>query len=406
MSVIYKQGIGWSAVCPFFDSFAHIYNVDGGVEASADGRQLWLMPTPKDTDFIRYIDAASSPDFEVQAVGIGQVDAQDIAYVMRGPDWTMKRLGPVSGPYGVAIQWRDGEFKYYVKRSTEAYEVNGVRVPLPDRLRGEAYGFQFIRPDGTPVFWKDALAKYPGTDLQNWAETDGMLAGVLSGPEEVRAIVGGREFVAIPGPAHSIRIARNKDKFAIAAATRNGSAFLVVPPFPPSEVPVSVPDRSGEAAAFLSSRLVHVPGNEDATREKSFEAVNALCQEFRKTDTGWGTLFKSAGDRVRERAADVLLYRLNASEAQVVDVVGDAEGHDGPPRPGWSVKDIRRIDEWRPPYPVGGDDDDPGDTDPPAPPVDDEGLKLWMANIEQRVTALEAEVTKLKNARIELRLVL
>lgn len=172
------------------------------------------------------------------------------------------------------------------------------------------------------------------------------------------------------------------------------------PPPPPEETRMSVPDRSAEAVAFLQSRLTRLGDDEAATLAHSFAQVNALCHEFRKTDTRWGLLVKESGNRVRDRAADILLYQISATEAQVVDVVSNAEGHkddvnpDGRVGAAWQLKDIRPIAQWREPYPLegapppdGGDDDDPGDSDPPRPP-DTEVLKRLDA-IERRLQRLE-----------------
>lgn len=161
-----------------------------------------------------------------------------------------------------------------------------------------------------------------------------------------------------------------------------------IPPIviPPKEPTVPVPDRSAFVRDFLGPRL-RLVGDMDATRANTFAAVNACVIELRKTDTKWGLLEKTGGDRVRDRAADIALYSLDDGTAQVVDIVGNGEGApDGngvrtPPVPGWSVKDIRPIAQWKQPYP---DADVPPVVVPPdVPPT---------SPLEPRVAALEITV--------------
>jgi hypothetical protein len=122
----------------------------------------------------------------------------------------------------------------------------------------------------------------------------------------------------------------------------------------PDPAPMSIPDRSAEAAAFLAPRLRYVKGDKAATSEATFAAVNALCIEFRKTDPRWFLLVKDPGqNNVRLRGVDVLLYQINATQAQVLDVVGDGDGHDGPPWPTWQPKDIRPIEQAKMPFTDG-----------------------------------------------------
>jgi hypothetical protein len=150
---------------------------------------------------------------------------------------------------------------------------------------------------------------------------------------------------------------------------------------PPSEPPLmSVPDRSRFAHDFLAPKLKRLD-TEDETRAHSFEMVNGLCLALRHEDTRWGLLEKKGGDRVKDRAADVLLYQISQTEAQVVDVVSNAEGHadddnpEGRVGPSWQVKDIRPISQWKEPFgaapvpqPTGkhayeGGDNDTGECD-------------------------------------------
>lgn len=163
---------------------------------------------------------------------------------------------------------------------------------------------------------------------------------------------------------------------------------------------MTVPDRSALATAFLSPRLVRFGGDEEKTRAHTFDLVNELCVFLRKDDPHWGLLEKLGGAAVRERAADVLLYRLSDSEAQVVDVVSDAEGHDGLPAPAWQPKDIRPLGQWREPYPIGTTPE----PSPPPPPVMVPPEPLpppnWTAQLEhvmREVVELSSDVAELRD---------
>jgi hypothetical protein len=183
----------------------------------------------------------------------------------------------------------------------------------------------------------------------------------------------------------------------------------------PKEPTVPVPDLQSTAAAFLGPRLTRL-STHDATREHSFNAVNDLAIYLRATDARWGLLEKLGGDRVRDRAADVLLYKISSTEAQVVDVVSDAEGADGAPRPGWSVKDIRPIAQWKEPYAAsvpGPVTPVPGPTTPPPDEISmdqaldilvdtfareirdifQQGIAEALAPLTQRIKELEARPT-------------
>jgi len=133
------------------------------------------------------------------------------------------------------------------------------------------------------------------------------------------------------------------------------------PPPPPEPVRMPVPDKSLFIASFLAPRLRRLD-SEDATRAHTFEQVNACVRALALEDPNWGLLEKPGGPR--NRAADIGLYRTSLSEAQVVDLVADAEGHDGLPQPAWSVKDIRPIVQWHPPF----TDSAPAPPPPPQPP--------------------------------------
>lgn len=137
----------------------------------------------------------------------------------------------------------------------------------------------------------------------------------------------------------------------------------VTPPDPPEPpVPIeTVPDLSAFVRDVVGPKLRWIQGDEGATRDATFAAVNAGCLEARKTDLRWGLLEKIGGPR--DRASDIWLYDLGDGTAQVVDIVGDSEGHDGPPTVGWSLKDIRSKSQWRVPF-----NDTPQPPQPPDPP--------------------------------------
>lgn len=144
-----------------------------------------------------------------------------------------------------------------------------------------------------------------------------------------------------------------------------------------------VPDKSQFARDFLGPKL-RIVGDVEDTRRHSFDCLNLGCVELRKTDLRWGLLEKTGGAQVRNRAADIWLYDLGDGTAQVVDVIGNAEGEGNPreaPVPSWAVKDIRPISQWKEPY---GDVVTPPDT--PDPPSGD---------VEARLAALEAQMALL-----------
>ena len=193
-------------------------------------------------------------------------------------------------------------------------------------------------------------------------------------------------------------------------STLSDSAPAPVPTPPPAPVPappapapaLEVPNRAGEVAQYLRPRLLRF-ADEEQTRTHSFELVNALCHELRSTDPRWGLLEKTGGARVRDRAADVLLYDLGNATAQVVDVVANAEGHadqgnpEGKVSPSWGVKDIRPISQWKKPYPIGGD---MPPTNSPATVVSQETIngliKAALAPVLDELKALRAKVAELE----------
>jgi hypothetical protein len=222
-------------------------------------------------------------------------------------------------------------------------------------------------------------------------------------------LINGR--VLEPGDCRFIRESRADEQLAVAIAklperqcviywlTVGEIAQLPLPAQEPDKEPdkepekpmPTVPDESAFARAFLAPRLKRF-ASLDETRAHTFAAVNALCTALRaKGDLNWGVLEKTGGDRVRERAADILLYAFGDGTAQVVDVVNDAEGHDGAPSPSWSLKDIRPISQWRQPYadepPI-----DPPDEDEDEPPVDLSPILKSIVDLRADVAALRVRL--------------
>jgi hypothetical protein len=118
---------------------------------------------------------------------------------------------------------------------------------------------------------------------------------------------------------------------------------------------MSVPDYSQFVVEFLRPRLRRFEGDVERTRTHSFEQLNACVGELHARDPRVGLLEKTGGARVRERAADIIAYDLGNGSCQLFDVIGDAEGEDGQPSPGWSAVEesrqgIRPISQWRRPY--------------------------------------------------------
>jgi hypothetical protein len=118
---------------------------------------------------------------------------------------------------------------------------------------------------------------------------------------------------------------------------------------------VSIPDYSQFVREFLTPRLKRFDGDEERTRSHSFEQLNACASELHRQDPRVGLLEKTGGSRVRERAADIIAYKLDNNTCQLFDVITDAEGKDGQPGVGWSAVEesrqgIRPLREWSAPY--------------------------------------------------------
>lgn len=176
---------------------------------------------------------------------------------------------------------------------------------------------------------------------------------------------------------------------------------------------MAVPNEYQLVCDVIGPRL-RLVGDEEDTRRNTFEAVNDGCHEARLTDARWGLLVKTGGAQVEQRAADVWLYNLGNGTAQVVDIVGNAEGAAPPeggartaPVPSWGEADIRQISEWVEPYPRydGGEDSGTGggdtseDLEALKAIVDEQGEEIdaqaaRIAALEQTVATLQAQLAQ------------
>jgi len=118
--------------------------------------------------------------------------------------------------------------------------------------------------------------------------------------------------------------------------------------------PVRTPDYSQFVREFLEPRLQRFEGDLERTRAHSFEQLNACAAELAKRDPRVGLLEKTAGLRVRDRAADIIAYDLGNGTCQLFDLIVNAEGEHGLPRAGWTEIEhagVRPISQWRAPFP-------------------------------------------------------
>lgn len=283
---------------------------------------------------------------------------------------TPKDLGPTFGVQPVAI---DSTYAYVVRSGVNYDRIrlaDGQVDTLTSPVPGSSQGISDIAPDGT-LWWADVHRTLVVEGLTlTYPNVRGDLAVGQADPPQIAGVFLGKWITPFEGDGFEPHLSQAGGRFAVCARTPKGAAYLEGPPFPPylGRVPgpvhqqgdtVEVPDKSAFARAFLGPRL-GLAGSLDATRAKSFAAVRAGAVELAKEDPNWGLLAKPAGDNVDGFAADIWLYKISKTEAQVVDVVGNAEGDGGQsPVPGWSVKDIRPIEQWRAPG-----------TAPDKPPVD------------------------------------
>lgn len=411
--------MSWCDVVATPFDFAFVYVEGNDVVCSFSTGALWRVTAPEPLMFLR---AGVKADGTVVAAGQGNVTGTCWLTVGGAP---FVSAGPTFGVQPVAFR---GEQLLVVRTSTliEVLGLNGEIVEPPLEQLASSQGIRDVTPEGQirradDWFFRD----FPLGRLIEPSERQGVTVGQLDPPQIAgNGPTGG--FTAILGEAYEPHIAYRNGRWAICARTPHGPHLVVVPPYPalvgatpaapdPQPTPIpeppkpmpQTPDESAFVASFLRSRLKAL-GDPDATRANSFAAVNACCLALRAVDQKWGLLEKTGGDRVRDRATDILLYDLGNGTAQVVDVVGDAEGN---PSPGWSVKDIRPIAQWKLPYPA--DTPVPAPAPTPAPVVDLsavlkrlDALELVtrqfnndLANVEARVTVCE-NVTGILNQQV------
>ena len=125
-------------------------------------------------------------------------------------------------------------------------------------------------------------------------------------------------------------------------------------PQPPEPTPVALPDYEDYVVRRCRELgLSRVDGGDnDATREKSFTILNQIASELHATDPGIGLLEKTAGNRWRDRAIDILTWLEPGGACHHFDVIGDAEGHDGDPKPTWGYVGLINASRWKEPYAV------------------------------------------------------
>jgi hypothetical protein len=266
------------------------------------------------------------------------------------------------------------------------FTADGV-LALADGAHNGSQGWRYVDEHGRLVTGDDTLnhqrrvgQELGLSDLWEFSHFAGVTIGQGDPPIGCHVLIDGTRRMLEPGGTHFIRVKYAQGIWAISTTklAENTSVIhrmtraqlsqlppvtaappvVVQPPIPeppkPEPEPVSVPNHIDLARQFLGPRLKRIEGDTEATRANSFAALNALCLELRKSDTNFGLLEKTGGAKVRDRAADILAYRIG-SEAHLIDVIGDAEGEDGVPSVGWGLvpeheRGIRSIDEWRLPY--------------------------------------------------------
>lgn len=173
---------------------------------------------------------------------------------------------------------------------------------------------------------------------------------------------------------------------------------VVVPPkpVPPKEPPVELPDH----AAYIAKRCKELGlkqvngGNNDATRDRTFTILNQIVAELHAADPGIGLLEKTAGNRWRDRAIDIMTWLEPSGVCHHWDVIGDGEGADGDPTPAYRYVGVINAGRWKAPYPVGAVPvPKPPAPQPPAPkPPDDDDLP---SDLQAIAVLLDAVASKL-----------
>lgn len=354
-------------------------------------------------------------------------DGLDLGHLVRLDTGESFDLGPAFGQRPFAFG--AGRLAW-LARPTLAWLMGigaGVGAAQPVHFpESVATGLSHIDDAGGVVTWE--AMRQAATFAAGFVRSGPFLIGEDFGGDGLRGSVDGSSgrLHLWPGePLHDPRIAVQDSRCAVvawASGSRPAQLGIVTaadvvaepaqpapqPPTPnpepstPEPTMLSVPDHAAEAAAFLATRLKHFPGDHVSTSVATFAAVNALCVELRKSDSRWFLLVKEAGqNNVRLRGVDVLLYQVSPTEAQVVDVVSDGDGHDGPPRPSWQPKDIRPIEQAREPFTdaAPAEPAEPGRPGPsPAPAGSLDLGPAVAALIAAAVAPLRAEIAQLRAA--------
>lgn len=380
--VTYRPGRGWCDVCPTPNGFAFVYSVDGAVVCEVNEQEIWRVAVP--TDHLRYLRAAASPSGFVMAIGVG---ADDIAYVVDGVVGA-ERWGPAFGQNSVGIYFdAAGKVQPVIQRSSESYSIGREHpwVAFPPRIRGTSQGFRDVRSDGEILFGDDwHVITVKGVALHKPCERGRIWVGQINGTDQIDGVgddsIDIGRFVAIPGPAFEPHVAQRGLQYAICARTPHGAALVIVPPYSVAEEPVAQLD-------IIRAIRSQYPTPLGATHAQLL--LDCAAQ------TKMGLLRKTGGTRIAlppphfedghpiEVSQDIL---MEPSTGRIYDFLGDAEGD---ATPGWSEAVGSPQPLSRLYLPVGGgDDDDPGDTDP-GDSADLQQLRASVSALTQRVTALE-----------------
>jgi hypothetical protein len=397
-----RPGSAWSDVALHPDGVVFVHADAAAVHAEVNGIERWRAPLPESVLHLRA--AVDQQTGTVMAIAQGGQTGSALLISQGG----VSSIGRSFGQNATAIGWSAAAgFSAYFQTSPESYAIvhvaGGVRTDVLMALTSQ--GFRDI-VDGElrfgDVWFRRIIGGY---SIHEPVERGGVYAGQWSeGDEGIGLIVADHYgFTAIAGLGFEPHLAVRGSTLYVAARTPAGAALAIItPPYPPAEAvdgtppppppppppPQGVPDRQGVIRACLSPRLTKL-GSEHETRAHSFAALNACVLELRQTDTRWGLLEKTGGDRVRDRAADIALYDLGNGTAQVVDVISDAEGHDGAPSAGWSLKDIRPVSQWKVPF---GDVVMPPSPPPPVETPPDLDLKAALERVSAALRELDAKV--------------
>lgn len=169
---------------------------------------------------------------------------------------------------------------------------------------------------------------------------------------------------------------------------------------------LQLPDKSQEVAQLLTAFPAFGQGDTQAARlRNSFLAARHTAQQLARTDPRWGILRKTSGSNVDGFSADYLAYCLGtpseqgcAGQALHVDIIADAEGADGPPRPSWAPHGP--VDEPRISWAYAGRPEEPA-PGPPGPqpqpqPIDLSAVLQKLDALAQQVTQLQHQLTALQ----------